>query len=166
MNDDQRKMISDEAELPFAIAQLLFGPSPRGNVREKDTDSAILGGANTEGVGIVPAVQGCGAILKPDGLTAQRDVTVDLEPMLFVAGSEFMYGFASGIFQTGLFFESRIYLDKSVVHWPARGIEHDFDDAKARVDGIEQRTIPLRRCLESCTLPRKIRVGLSQRLLS
>ena len=164
VNDEQRQVIGDEAELLFAIAQLLLGALSRGDVGEENTDSAILSRTNTEGVGVIPAIQGPGAVLEPDRLAAQGNVTIDLEPVLLVARHEFAHRFASGILQAGLLFERRIHLDKSVVHWRARGVKHDFDDAKTGVDGVEQRTIPLRRGLEGCTLPRKFRVGFAQRL--
>jgi hypothetical protein len=109
------------------------------DVVEEDRDVPLLGLAESERVDVVKSPEGTGRILKPARLPGQRDLPVDLEPVLLVGRRDLAHPAPNRAHNAGLLFEGAIDFQKAVV---ARGvrmiIEQHLDHAETLVDRIKQ----------------------------
>ena len=95
-----------------------------------------------EGMDVVPAVvQGLGGVLKADRLASHRHAAIDVEPVLLVVRRQLADPFADDVGQSRLSGEGVVDLEKTVVASHAFGVEGHFDNAEARIDGVEKAAI-------------------------
>lgn len=158
------QVVGDEAKLLFAIAKNFLGALSGGDIGEKNADGTIRGRADGKGVSIIPPVQGHGAILETNGLTAGGDAAIDVEPMLLVARRKRAHAFANGILEAGLRFKGGIHLHEAIVGDGAGLIDKHLDDAETGIDGIEERTIAAFGGFERFVFMHELVVGLAHRM--
>ncbi len=103
-----------------------------------------VGFTHPEGVDIVPDVpERLRVILEASPLARQRDLSVDVEPMLLVFRYQRPHGGAYRILESGLASEGRIDLLKDIIHRLLVIVEDHLDDAEAGIDRLEEVAIAL-----------------------
>ena len=105
----------------------------------------LLGPADSERVDVVEPAEGMGRILKPPRLAGQRNLPVNLEPVLLVRRQDLADPASSGVRDAGLLLKDPIDFQKAVVQRVVGVIEQYLDHAETLVDRIKQGAVLLLR---------------------
>src|SRR5262245_54937249 len=89
-------------------AQRLFSLFSLGDVVEEDCNVPLLGPADSERVDVIEPAKGMGRILKPPRLPGQRNLAVNLEPVLLVRRCDLAHPASNGVLDAGLLLKERV----------------------------------------------------------
>jgi hypothetical protein len=135
-----------QPQLRGAVAQRRFDAPARRDVGKQHREAAIARPVDAEGVDVVPAVTWRGArALEPRRYAGGGDAAVEVQPVAPEVRCQFADPAAGGVFQAGMARERRVDLLEAVVGYLRGGIVFQLDDAKGRVDRVEQRQVTVLR---------------------
>src|SRR5258705_7629266 len=91
------------------------------------------------------------------------DITVYAEPVLLVRWRELAHTTAGRVAKSRLRFEGGVCFEETIVNRSAVAIEQHFDDAKALIDGVKQRSVmSVGRCVMTVRHVGDVRSGSDQ----
>ena len=125
----------------LALAQGLLVPPFLRDVVEEDGDFSALRPADSEGIDVVPAVQGLRLVHKAGRLARHRNPAIRFEPMRFMIRSKLAHPSPFRSVQSGLLLKCRIDIQETVIGGPALVVKNHLDDTEPLVDRIEQGSI-------------------------
>ena len=111
------------------------------DVREHHAHRWPVFGAGSKRVKIEPAIHHCGMLAGAHRLAGQSHIGVKLNPLTLQAWGDGSPQSSDDIRQSGLSLESRIDRQVAIVNRVAVFVPHDFKDAIAFVNRVEQRTV-------------------------
>ena len=124
---------------------LLFLPPAPGDVLEDEREQLFVSLADRSGVGVEPPIHLLDAVLEPDGLAAERDLAVRLDPPLLDASNEFAGRLAFGGFgrDSGHLLEGRVDVQEEIIGWLSVFVYDDLAQRESFIYRGEQHVILL-----------------------